>query len=372
MTHKILDKVLILASTAAAIVLIYGDVTAVHVAGFLLSVIAITSDDISRYRHTNIMAGIATIIAACINPTFVYAIPSAVYSNIYIRRKENFACIGALAITLFARSGSSKEAAVLVFLSLFAGYLGFKTSYYMGKLNDSVSRYDDARREAQQNALKRREAYAKAENEVYTARLKERNRIAREIHDNVGHQITRVIVQMQALKIINKDENVGKQLDSVSETLDLAMTGIRRSVHELHDDSIDLAIGINDIAKTLPERFTTDVSTSIESPADNSTKTAILGIIKEAVTNIAKHSDGDKVRIEVVENISFWRVNVHDNGVCPQKEYSLSSVETSDGHGIGLSNIFDRASGMGGRCSIRSGSDGFDVLVTIPKKESKS
>ena len=372
MSHKIADKILLTVIITAAIVLLSEGVTAVHVCVALGAVIIAAYDEIFRHRYILCALGLATAIIAGFIPVAVMAIPMSVYVLVHRRSAIEHAFAAALVLAGVILATTPAMGAVVFFISALAAYISYSTSYYTDTITRFTDMFDEARHEAHENARKRRELLEKSDAEVYTARLKERNRIAREIHDNVGHQITRVIVQMQALKIINKDENVGKQLDSVSETLDLAMTGIRRSVHELHDDSIDLAIGINDIAKTLPERFTADVATSIESPADNNTKTAILGIIKEAVTNIAKHSDGDKVRIEVVENISFWRVNVHDNGVCPQKEYSLSSVETSDGHGIGLSNIFDRASGMGGRCSIRSGSDGFDVLVTIPKKESKS
>lgn len=207
-----------------------------------------------------------------------------------------------------------------------------------------------------------------ADNEVYMARLKERNRIAREIHDNVGHMITRVIVQLQALKIINKDPGVGEQLESVSQTLDLAMTSMRKSVHELHDDSIDLSIGINDITSTISDRFEVTVNTIIDSPADNALKSNVLGIIKEAVTNIAKHSNGDKVLIEVVENVSFWRVKIYDNGSNPVREMELAGSEMAEGGGIGLNNIASRASAVGGRASVMSDEAGFTVMVTIPKE----
>ena len=182
--------------------------------------------------------------------------------------------------------------------------------------------------------------------------------------------ITRVIVQLQAIKIINKDEKVGEQLDSVAKTLDLAMTGIRKSVHELHDDSIDLSIGINDIARPLKEKFEVEVRTSIDSPADNKTKNVILGIIKEAVTNISKYSKGDKVLIEVVENVTFWRIKVFDNGKNEEKEYDTSDVSSGD-EGIGIKNIGSRAQSLGGRANVTSNADGFTVLVTIPKEEKR-
>lgn len=368
MIQGIKDKLLIIVLTIAAIVLIAENVTAIHVCVVLGAIIIAALDVLFKNRALPFIFAALSLIAVCFTPYAVFMLPMAIYVLTSKNKSYEFiTAIAAFVVGLIA-SKSYLEGTLLFMLSAVAAYISFYNNYYHDIISRSTVAFDEARKEASDSARKRRELREKTDSEIYTARLKERNRIAREIHDNVGHQITRVIVQMQAIKIINKDPNVGAQLDSVSETLDLAMTGIRRSVHELHDDSIDLAIGINDIAKTLPSKFKVDVSTSIESPADNDTKNTILGIIKEAVTNIAKHSSGDKVKIEVVENISFWRIFVHDNGNCPTKEYDLTA-STSDGHGIGLGNIADRATSAGGRASIRSSSSGFEVLATIPKKE---
>ncbi len=272
----------------------------------------------------------------------------------------------ALAVVLTDISLTLKMMTLLI--SALAFYLAFKTGRHERAEEDLRAKYDDARWDSLNAQKLREETMKNADNEVYMARLKERNRIAREIHDNVGHMITRVIVQLQALKIINKDPGVGEQLESVSQTLDLAMTSMRKSVHELHDESIDLSIGINDITSTLPGRFEVTVNTVIDSPADNALKSNILGIIKEAVTNISKHSSGDKVLIEVVENISFWRVKIFDNGSNPVRDLELSASEMTGEGGIGLNNIASRAGAVGGRARVLSDKDGFTVMVTIPKE----
>ena len=75
---------------------------------------------------------------------------------------------------------------------------------------------------------------------VYAATLSERNRIAREIHDNVGHMLTRAILQMGAIKVLNKDEKLKPSIEEIDRTLNTAMSNIRNSVHDLHDESIDL------------------------------------------------------------------------------------------------------------------------------------
>ena len=71
-------------------------------------------------------------------------------------------------------------------------------------------------------------------------RCKNANRIAREIHDNVGHMLTRALLQTGALAVCIKEESLKASVAALQETLDSAMTSIRSSVHKLHDDAIPL------------------------------------------------------------------------------------------------------------------------------------
>lgn len=79
------------------------------------------------------------------------------------------------------------------------------------------------------------------------ATLGERTRIAREIHDNVGHLLTRAIMQAQAGRAVAEatdDEVAARGFTTLGETLDDAMTMVRRSVHDLEDDGTDFAAQI--------------------------------------------------------------------------------------------------------------------------------
>ena len=78
---------------------------------------------------------------------------------------------------------------------------------------------------------------------------RERTRIAREIHDNVGHLLTRAIMQAQAGKTVAKATNdtvAAQGFATLGATLDDAMTMVRRSVHDLEDDGTDFAAQIDD------------------------------------------------------------------------------------------------------------------------------
>ncbi|MCR5528846.1 MAG: hypothetical protein K6F49_06485 [Saccharofermentans sp.] len=376
MDWRITDKTILLISAVLMTLLSTGGaVVGTDVACILVATIIFAVTELRRGVLWTALLTLALTVASFFVPKFMIAVPLMMYGVISSSdNKKRGYVLPVKVVSILCMSGAifyfasgAVMICAIVFLSVTGIYMALKTRRY--EENDKIltDKYDEARI-ASANARRLGEEIMKnADNEIYTARLKERNRIAREIHDNVGHMITRVIIQLQAVKIINKDPAVGAQLESVGETLDLAMTGIRKSVHELHDDSIDLSIGINDITKTLSDKFDIEVKTSIESPADNKTKSAVLGIIKEAVTNISKYSTGDKVLIEVTENNTFWRIKVFDNGKNPVREFDLNDDSLSEGTGIGLKNIGARASGAGGRASVMSDEKGFTILATLPK-----
>lgn len=374
MNWSLTDKLIILVTGVLQLFIIGSTETELYVAWILTTLAVLFLTELKRDIGWSIGATVICMAVAPFFPGVLIAFPMALYalaaSPLSSRRGLDIAVRAILSVAMLSEvyylTGNIVTTAYSLLIMALAGYLAVKTGLARQKETMLLSKFDDARQDSLNAKRLGEEIMKNADNEVYTARLKERNRIAREIHDNVGHMITRVIVQMQAIKIINKDEKVARQLDSVSETLDLAMTGIRKSVHELHDDSIDVSIAVNDIIKTLPERFDVDVNTSIESPADNKTKSCILGIIKEAVTNISKYSSGDKVRIEVVENNTFWRILVRDNGENLERDYMLTGDYMASG-GLGLKNIASRAASCGGRASVRSGKDGFEIMATLPK-----
>ncbi len=371
MTQRLKDKILIILLTIATAFLITDNVMAVHVCMVLAGIILLCLDEFITNKFFTTAAGVAVGIAAIIFPVVTVAFPSAVYILMYKRRAPQYITAGIILLINILLSDNLNREIISTVVILAAAYVAYFSDYYESVVNRSTQLWDEARKEAVDNERKRREASERTDAEVYTARLKERNRIAREIHDNVGHILTRAVVQMQAILVISKEEEVKPYLESVNNTINEAMTNIRRSVHELHDDSIDLSIGINDLSTPLKERFEVDVVTSIDSPISNEMKQQILGIIKECVTNITKHSNGNKAVIELIENVTFWRIKAFDNGSSKDLDLVGNSdfIIRNDDSGIGLLNINSRAQAMGGRASVHGGADGFTVVVTIPKEK---
>lgn len=192
-------------------------------------------------------------------------------------------------------------------------------------------------------------------NMIYMATLKERNRIAREIHDNVGHTLTRSILQLGAIKAINTEPVLKKPLEDLHGSLGDAMTNIRKSVHDLHDESIDLESSIRQLTEgisALDIHVDYDMSNTI--PKD--IKYSFIAITKEAVSNAVKHSKGDTLDILLREHPGFYQLIVKDNGT----DIKINNA------GIGLANITDRVNAMKGTLKI-STDNGFKLLITVAK-----
>ena len=197
---------------------------------------------------------------------------------------------------------------------------------------------------------------------MHLATLSERNRIAREIHDNVGHLLSRAILLLGAISTVNKDEALEPQLKMLADTLDESMAKMRSSIHDLHDDSIDLKKNFEDIIGQL-SGYTVNTELDLDNELQKNVKLTLIGILKEAVTNIVKHSNGDSVSIILHQNYSFCTLSVYDNGTIPADVKLKIGTDSMDG--IGLSNIRQRAESLGGDAYFYT-DDGFTVFARLP------
>jgi len=216
-------------------------------------------------------------------------------------------------------------------------------------------RMSDEARELSLNLKRQNQALIeKQDKELHGATLDERNRIAREIHDTVGHQLSSALMQVGALMI---KDSTNEGLKTLRDTLNHAMDNIRNSVHNLYDESIDLASQIDNCVKA----FTfckVQLTMHFDTTPTSKTKYAILAIIKEALSNVIKHSNASLVRVSFIEHPGFYQLIVSDNGTRKTFNYD---------QGIGLKNIAHRIEALNGYFLIRD-EKGFEVFMTLPKE----
>lgn len=190
---------------------------------------------------------------------------------------------------------------------------------------------------------------------LHMTKLQERNRIARDIHDTIGHSLSRALLQTGALSAINQNDSLTDAIDDLKITLTDAMNAIRNSIHDLKDEALDLKSAITDILNE--SGYKTSFSYDLTTELSNEIKNTILIILKESLTNTRKHSDATHITVTIIEHPAIYQFLVADNG---------KSEPTQTSHGIGLKNIQERISELGGYCRM-SYDSGFKTFITIPR-----
>lgn len=200
-----------------------------------------------------------------------------------------------------------------------------------------------------------------AEEAAHMAEIKERNRIARQIHDNVGHSIAGILMQLQAMrKLYDKDkEKAAELLNSSIEALSGTLVVMRDTVHNIKPTE---KLGVESIRQIIgnftycPVEFKTSGDFG-ELPVN------IMQIlqhnIKEALTNVGKHTEADVVEIRIDINYKFVRLQIRDNGA--------GSGRFKEG--LGISGMRERVQNAGGTISI-SNDNGFLIVCVIPIENS--
>lgn len=188
---------------------------------------------------------------------------------------------------------------------------------------------------------------------------RERNRIARDLHDNLGHRLAGILLQLQASKKIQPLDNEKAQhllvlsIEKLSETLDT----VRDTVHNLKPTQ---NYGIEYFERIINDFNFSEIE--FDHTGSISTMSAELfeclgTTLKEALTNSSRYSHAKKVSISLTVSKSYTRLLIKDNG-----QGCVLAKE-----GLGLSGMRERIKNIGGQFSY-DGNDGFTIVCFIPNK----
>lgn len=242
--------------------------------------------------------------------------------------------------------------------------LSWRTSRLMRQRDDQRAARDELRERSLALEARNRDLLERQDYEVRVATLTERGRIARDIHDNVGHLLTRAALQTQALQVVHADdERLRSQLAPIAATVSEALDAVRESVHALHDDAFDLRAQLERSAASCGAKRVT-VRYEIDD-APNAVAYCFAAVAREALANVARHSNATRVQVRAAEYPALWNLTIVDNG-------SAHAAPAGGGAsaGIGLRTMEERVGALGG--TFRAGFDrarnGFVVFASIPKE----
>ncbi len=192
---------------------------------------------------------------------------------------------------------------------------------------------------------------------THITEVKERNRIARDIHDNVGHSIAGILMQLQATqKLRGRDDAKSDELlKSSIEGLANTLVVLRETVHNLKPRE---SLGVEYIKVVIESFMYCPVDFSHSGNFDILSPDHIEIIhtnIKEALTNVSKYSKASKAEVKLDIYDKFARLYIRDNGI------GCTHIK----EGLGLSGMKERISNIGGSISISS-YNGFLIVCILP------
>jgi len=233
-----------------------------------------------------------------------------------------------------------------------------------------IAELQDARlHEAQQRETLRGELFRR----VVAAQEAERQRIARDLHDETGQSLTAIGLGLRGLS-----GNLSGRNKPAAETLRRLQGMTADSLHELqriisdlrpaHLDDLGLAAAMRWYGGRLQELTSLTVHVDIagqERPLDEAVRITIFRIIQEALNNIIKHAQASYVDVSLAFEEDSARIRVRDNGsgFDPEVVRLARSGRTS----LGLAGMEERAALLGGTVSIQSRPGyGTEVEAVIP------
>jgi signal transduction histidine kinase len=220
-------------------------------------------------------------------------------------------------------------------------------------------------------ALRDRAERAEAEQELLAkdAVLTERTRIAREMHDAVGHRVSLMVLQAGAIEMAATDrDRVSTLAEQVQVAGRQALDELRQAVGVLRSGEAEEAPlapqpGLDDLERLVKEWRTAGMAVDLHAPAaistDPVTSRAAYRIVQEALTNAGKHAPGAQVTVDVDRQEHELVVRVRNGAHRP--------VDDAPGGGFGLIGLRERVRTLGGRFRAEPRLDGgFEVEAVLP------
>ena len=212
-----------------------------------------------------------------------------------------------------------------------------------------------------QNANRKLEEYA--QEQVRMTETRERNRLAREIHDTLGHSLTGIITGIEACIMLMDiaPEATKEQLRAIAQVARNGITDVRHSVNALRPDALETLDLEAAIRKLVAEsESSTGVKIDLVFPEDlqdldQDEEDVLYRIVQESITNAIRHGNATHidVRMEHVDN--DLRIRIADNGK------GCDDIQS----GFGLHHMQERIDMLKGTLSY-SGKDGFVIEAVVP------
>lgn len=204
---------------------------------------------------------------------------------------------------------------------------------------------------------------------IIEAEEKERVRIARELHDGIGQQLSAAKMNLSAFEATMPDDKK-ETFHYLMELVDDAVKEVRSISHNMIPNAL-LRSGLTSAVREFVNKLTLSGAlkidlhiVGIDSRLDHSIETVLYRVIQECVSNIVKHAQASQVNIQLIKYDTHLNLVIEDNGV------GFDTSKINDFEGIGLKNIVSRVLYLNGTVDFDSmAGHGTTIIVDVPTKK---
>ena len=208
---------------------------------------------------------------------------------------------------------------------------------------------------------------------LHEVREEERAAIARELHDELGRDLTMLTLdltwlreRLPGLTPDNARQPVAEKLAAMERSVQATLQTVRRILGDLRPPLLD-ELGLKDAVEFHLEEFSrrvgmrSDFNATFVVVACDKTRIAVFRIFQEVLTNVARHAKASRVRVELIGTASSLALTVEDNGC------GISPEALAHAKGFGILGIRERARSIGGEIEIhRLAPSGTRVTLRVP------
>ncbi len=244
-----------------------------------------------------------------------------------------------------------------LFLFSIVGFL-----YYQNRVKASQLELNEAHREQQIISMR----------SMLEGQEKERNRIARDLHDGLGNLLSSLKVKIGSLQINFDDKGSQKIYGTASEMIDEACSEVRKIAHEMMPQSLK-KLGLPKALEDLVEKmdaihgFNADFQMhGKETIFDDNTNVMLFRIVQEALNNVVKYAKANQVSVQLNYSANWFDLTIEDDGI----GFDVNALKPNKG--MGLKSMAFRTEFIGGTLDLNSRTGmGTLVTVNIPLKNIK-
>lgn len=261
-----------------------------------------------------------------------------------------FTNVSDVAIAVVIAQGISLENLPILSMPIIRGFAFMMVGLVVNQLSES------SRRQKHRLLLANVQLSQYSNTLEHLATSRERNRLARELHDTTAHTLSGISVNLEALKTITPKDNPEMQ-DMISTTLEAARNGLsdtRRALKDLRaqpleDLGLELALRqlIDSVAERAGFKTTVNIGTPLPYLAPN-IEQVFYRIAQETLENTARHANAYMVTVDLHEEDSKLTLHIQDDG----RGFNVNEVH-GEGH-FGLKGMHERALTIGAELTVES------------------